>query len=122
MDPVQSNISFKSLQEFDADPNVLVAIAHDPASLEVFEFFPNATMNDWKRKGYKEAVHWGFLNELPYNAKCKSHISSTGCTEILSGFETSIKILCYKGRPSASEVSVSLNFSSVKASRENEDV
>lgn len=61
--------SVRSLIDFDADPNILVAIAHDPTSLEVFDFFP-ATMNDWRKKGWKEASHWGFLSELPYNGKC----------------------------------------------------
>ena len=58
-----------ALIEFDADPNVLVAIAHDPTSLEVFDFFPNGYMNDWRSKGWKRASHWGFLSELPYNGK-----------------------------------------------------
>jgi hypothetical protein len=57
------------MEEFDADPNVLVAIAHDPASLDVFTFFPNGTMNAWKKEGWKETLHWGFLNELPYMGK-----------------------------------------------------
>jgi hypothetical protein len=48
---------------------VLVAIAHDPTALVVFDFFPNGTMNDWKKKGWKEASHWGFLEEFPYYGK-----------------------------------------------------
>jgi len=35
--------------------------------LDVFDFFPTGTMNDWKKKGWKKAAHWGFLSELPYN-------------------------------------------------------
>ena len=58
-----------ALAEYDADPNVLVAIAHDPTSLVVFDFFPNGTMNAWKEKGWKERSHWGFLEELPYYGK-----------------------------------------------------
>ena len=69
VDPPVAQKSIRALAEFDADPNVLVAIAHDPASLDVFTFFPNGTMNDWKEKGWKEAVHWGFVNELPYNGE-----------------------------------------------------
>jgi hypothetical protein len=54
---------------FDASPNILITIAHDPTSLDVFPFFPNGTLNDWKANGWKQAVHWGFVNELPYFGK-----------------------------------------------------
>ena len=57
------------LQDFDADPNVIVIIAHDPTSLDVFKFFPKGTINDWQKKGLKKAAHWGFLSEFPYNGK-----------------------------------------------------
>ena len=67
-DPEVAQRSADALKEFDADPNVLVAIAHDLAYLEVFEFFPKATMNDWQKKGWKR-VHWSFLSEMPYNGK-----------------------------------------------------
>ena len=69
VDPQTAQKSVQALQEFDADPNVLVAIAHDPTSLDVFDFFPKGTMNDWKKKGWKQTAHWGFVNELPYNGK-----------------------------------------------------
>jgi hypothetical protein len=48
---------------------VLVAIAHDPTALDVFDFFPTGTLNQWRAKGWKEQLHWGFLNELPHNGK-----------------------------------------------------
>jgi hypothetical protein len=47
----------------------LVCLAHDPTSLAVFDFFPNGTLNDWKKKEWKQTSHWGFLEELPYNGK-----------------------------------------------------
>ncbi|KAK5213157.1 hypothetical protein LTR41_000736 [Exophiala xenobiotica] len=68
-DPETSRKSVQALEEFDADPNVLVVIAHDPTSLEVFDFFPNGSMNDWQKNGWKQASHWGFLSEIPYNGK-----------------------------------------------------
>jgi glyoxylase-like metal-dependent hydrolase (beta-lactamase superfamily II) len=68
-DPALAQQSIGAMEEFDANPNVLVAIAHDPASLDVFTFFPNGTMNAWKKEGWKETLHWGFLNELPYLGK-----------------------------------------------------
>lgn len=59
----------EALKEFDADPNVIVIIAHDPTSLEVFDFFPKGTVTEWQKKGLKKRHHWGFLNEMPYNGK-----------------------------------------------------
>ncbi len=69
VDPKTALESTIKLRAFDADPNILIAIAHDPTSLEVFDFFPTGKMNDWKAKGWKEAAHWGFLSEMPYNGK-----------------------------------------------------
>lgn len=62
-------VSIRALFEFDADPNVLVMIAHDTAPLDVLKdsFFPakDGALNAWKQRGYKEKLHWGFVNELP---------------------------------------------------------
>lgn len=57
--------SIRNLTEFDADPNILVIVAHDTAPMDILPFFPKANINDWKAKGYKEHMHWHFLNELP---------------------------------------------------------
>lgn len=46
--------SITHLFDFDADPNVLVLIAHDMAPKDSLTFFPNGTVNDWKSKGCKE--------------------------------------------------------------------
>lgn len=67
-DPPTACDTVDKLIDFDVDPNILIAIAHDPTSLEIFDFFPK-TMNDWKEKNWKAASHWGFLSELPYNGK-----------------------------------------------------
>ena len=61
--------SLRKLEKFDADPNVLVIIAHDTAPLDVMTFFPRGTINDWKAKGWKEKMHWHFVNELPIDGK-----------------------------------------------------
>lgn len=61
--------SLGKLEDFDADPNVLVIIAHDTAPLDVMTFFPKGTINDWKTKGWKENMHWHFVNELPIEGK-----------------------------------------------------
>ena len=42
--------SVHSLMNFNADPNVLVAVAHDPTSLDVFDFFLTGTMMNGRRK------------------------------------------------------------------------
>lgn len=55
--------------EFDADPNILVIIAHDTAPIEMMPFFPDHNINDWKEKGWKDSMHWHFLNELPIDGK-----------------------------------------------------
>lgn len=60
--------SIDGLKEFDADENVFVAIAHDPALREVGNF-PEATLNDWKAQGWGKKLHWNFLNELPLDGK-----------------------------------------------------
>lgn len=44
-------------------------IAHDTAPLEQMQFFPDATINDWKAKGLKESMHWHFLGQLPVEGK-----------------------------------------------------
>ncbi|KAJ4375860.1 hypothetical protein N0V83_001138 [Neocucurbitaria cava] len=64
-DAAEAKISIEGMAEFDADENVFVAIAHDPALQEVCEQFPHATMNQWKSKQWKLQSHWNFLNELP---------------------------------------------------------
>lgn len=68
-DPPVAQQSVNALAEFDADENVLVCIAHDPGLKEVCDFFPTASMNDWKAKGWKLRSRWGFLNELPIDGK-----------------------------------------------------
>lgn len=57
-DPETAMESIAHLFEFDADPNVLVVIAHDMAPKDSLVFFPKGTINDWQSKGYKEAMHW----------------------------------------------------------------
>jgi hypothetical protein len=61
--------SLRALEEFDADDSVLVIIAHDMAPLDVMPFFPNDTITDWKQRGYKEKMHFHFVNELPVDGQ-----------------------------------------------------
>jgi hypothetical protein len=58
--------------EFDADPNIFVMIAHDGALLDVLPLFndqPEKDLGNWAMMGWKEAVKWAFLAELPLDRK-----------------------------------------------------
>lgn len=60
------------MQDFDASPNVLVCIAHDPTLVNVLPFLndqPKADINDWKERGYNGSTLWGWLNDLPRDGK-----------------------------------------------------
>jgi hypothetical protein len=55
------------MQEFDAAKNILVIIAHDCAPLEPsngFKFFPNGTLNDWKKDKLDQRIRWTFLEDF----------------------------------------------------------
>ncbi|KAI4191287.1 MAG: hypothetical protein L6R41_000214 [Letrouitia leprolyta] len=69
IDPPVAQQSIDRLEEFDADENVFVCVAHDVGLIPVCDWFPNGTLNDWKAKGWKEKSKWGFLNELPIDGK-----------------------------------------------------
>ncbi|OAA60328.1 metallo-beta-lactamase superfamily protein [Niveomyces insectorum RCEF 264] len=73
-DPPTAIVTTLGLQRyFDADPNVLVLLAHDTALVDVLPTFndnPEKDLNDWKAQGMKEKCHWGWLGELPqYDSK-----------------------------------------------------
>ena len=70
--------SIRSLIEFDANPNILVIIAHDTAPIEMMSFFPKSNINDWKEKGLKDSMHWHFLNELPIDGKTGREVICDG--------------------------------------------
>lgn len=69
-DPDVANSSVGKLANFDASPNVMVAIAHDTAIATHVPTIDQpgkerSAMNDWRRQGLKELCRWDFLNELP---------------------------------------------------------
>ncbi|KAI8629332.1 hypothetical protein F5Y19DRAFT_484780 [Xylariaceae sp. FL1651] len=51
------------VQAFDADESIFVVSAHDLTLHGTVDFFP-ATANDWKAKGWKEKIRWGFVQDL----------------------------------------------------------
>ncbi|ESK81485.1 metallo-beta-lactamase superfamily protein [Moniliophthora roreri MCA 2997] len=61
-DRAMSIESQKALGVLDADPDVLVILAHDPTLLGVIDMFPS-TLDAWKENGWKEQVVWEFLKE-----------------------------------------------------------
>lgn len=68
-DPPVAQKSVDRLEEFDADENVFVCVAHDGGLFDVVNWFPNGNLNEWKAKGWKAKSRWGFLNELPMDGK-----------------------------------------------------
>lgn len=78
IDPLAAQTSLNRLQAFDADPNVFVCIAHDEGLRDVVDWFPNGTITDWKKKGWKEKSQWGFLNALPIDGKPAAELLAPG--------------------------------------------
>ena len=73
-DPVLADATVRHLMDFDASPNVLVAIGHDPGIPALLPMLNidathNEALDDWRSRGLKERVHWDFLNELPLNGR-----------------------------------------------------
>jgi hypothetical protein len=65
-DPALARETLDLLVALDACPNVLVVLSHD-GSMDPVEgkeggirFFPE-TANAWREKGWKDNVHWRFL-------------------------------------------------------------
>jgi len=56
--------SVEHMCEFDAHDNILTMIAHDNTMLDVVDFFPKASANKWKQKGWREKVMWQFLRDF----------------------------------------------------------
>lgn len=62
-DLTKCNWTIEGMQEFDADENVLVVVAHDESLLDVLEFFPKG-LNDWRSEGLGEKGRWAFLGDF----------------------------------------------------------
>lgn len=59
--------SVGNMQEFDANDNFFVVIAHDATLLDEtvgIEWFPHGTLKDWKAKGLSTKVQWAFLKDF----------------------------------------------------------
>ncbi|KAF2396226.1 Metallo-hydrolase/oxidoreductase [Trichodelitschia bisporula] len=62
LDDEEARSSTEGLAEFDADPRVLVFVAHDKALRDVVSFLPER-VNEWKEKGWGNA-RWRFLGDF----------------------------------------------------------
>ena len=59
----QCNWTIDGLQEFDAQENVLLLVAHDESVLGVLDFYPKP-VNDWFEKDVAKKVKWNFLGDF----------------------------------------------------------
>ncbi|KAF7356511.1 Metallo-beta-lactamase superfamily protein [Mycena venus] len=60
--PVTSQVSLEKLATFDADPDILVLIAHDISLRSSIPYYP-AYLNDWKASNFKERTVWSFVEK-----------------------------------------------------------
>ncbi|KAK0432638.1 hypothetical protein EV421DRAFT_1742148 [Armillaria borealis] len=61
-DQETSLATIAKLSRLDANPDVLVLIAHDATAPGVIDEFPKS-LNDWKAKGWKDKLMWAFLEK-----------------------------------------------------------
>lgn len=69
LDPAAASRSIEQLKALDASDEVLVLIAHDPATIAVLPFFPKGDLNEWHKHDWKQKLRWRFLLELPVDGK-----------------------------------------------------
>lgn len=62
-DSAQACESVTKLFPLDAQDNIFSMVAHDVTLQDVVDFFPK-TVNDWKKKGWKEESFWRFLRDF----------------------------------------------------------
>jgi glyoxylase-like metal-dependent hydrolase (beta-lactamase superfamily II) len=74
VDPAQAWHSVDLLKRLDANEQVLVLIAHDPAMMDVLPCFPGGSSNRWYEAGWKRMIRWRFLTELPVNGNSAPHL------------------------------------------------
>lgn len=55
--------TIEGVEEFDANENVLVVIAHDASLKDVVDFFPKPA-NEWKSKDWGKNGRWRFLGDF----------------------------------------------------------
>ncbi|KAI0301696.1 beta-lactamase-like protein [Multifurca ochricompacta] len=67
-DPATARVTLEALKVFDASPDVLVILAHDPSLRDILEFYPEGDLTGWERQdgqpNSKEAGTWRFLRDF----------------------------------------------------------
>jgi hypothetical protein len=51
------------VEEFDANDNILVVVAHDEDLVDILDFYPKS-LNPWKKKGFGVKGKWAFLGDF----------------------------------------------------------
>lgn len=80
--PTEAQATLGQLIHFDADPSVLVCLSHDETmlrSLPTLNNDPEDDLNEWRSRGFKDKIYWGWLNHLPRNKQ-------PGRERVLEGF------------------------------------
>jgi glyoxylase-like metal-dependent hydrolase (beta-lactamase superfamily II) len=67
-DVAEANKTIRKTLLPDAQGNLLFLGAHDNSLHGIVDLFP-AAANDWKSKGWKEAMHWAFLTDFTGSIK-----------------------------------------------------
>ncbi|KAK4187742.1 hypothetical protein QBC35DRAFT_498135 [Podospora australis] len=57
-------VTVSKVQEADCQDEILVCAAHDESLLEVIDFFPNGTLDDFAEKGWAKQAKWRFLRDF----------------------------------------------------------
>lgn len=57
------NWTIAGLQEFDANENVLLIVAHDDSVGDLLEFYPES-INHWAEKDMARKAKWSFLKDF----------------------------------------------------------
>lgn len=58
-----AEMTIERIQDFDADPRILVVFAHDTTIFDVLEYYPKIA-NEWRAKDWKKTGRWRFLVDL----------------------------------------------------------
>jgi hypothetical protein len=76
--PEASPATHEALKALDANPNVLVIMAHDPSLLDIVEFYPKADLTGWEKEdgqpSTKELAKWRFLKDFEKATKKEGEI------------------------------------------------
>ncbi|KAJ7642783.1 beta-lactamase-like protein [Mycena polygramma] len=60
--PVAAQVTLEKIATFDADPDILVLVAHDASMRSYLPYFPES-LNDWKASLLKEKTVWNFVDK-----------------------------------------------------------